>query len=96
MDDADSWIRIMSKATKALVLVAADLLVATVGFGSQAASAAANGPPSLNVKSSCEAAADRTAMEQTSGANVRDVASCMRDENEARPARYGMGVVFSR
>jgi hypothetical protein len=74
----------MSKATKALVLVAAVLLVATVGLGSPAASAAVNGPPSLNVKPSCEAAADRTAMEQTPGGNVRDVASCMRDENEAR------------
>jgi hypothetical protein len=40
----------MSKATKALVLVAAGLLVATVGFGSQRASAAANDPPSLYVK----------------------------------------------
>jgi hypothetical protein len=74
----------MSKATKALVLVAAVLLVATVGRGSQAASAASNGPPTLNVKPSCEAAADRTAMEQVPGSNVRDVASCMRDENEAR------------
>jgi hypothetical protein len=47
-------------------------------------SAAVDSPPSLNVKPSCEAAADRTAMEQVPGANVRDTASCMRDENEAR------------
>jgi hypothetical protein len=75
----------MSKATK-LVLLAAVLLVATVRLGSQAASAAVkdNGPPTLNVKPSCEAAADRTAMEQVPGSNVRDTASCMRDENEAR------------
>jgi hypothetical protein len=70
----------MSKATTALVPVA--LLAATVGLGPQAASA--NGPPTLNVKPSCEAAADRTAMDQVPGANVRDTASCMRDENEAR------------
>jgi hypothetical protein len=86
----------MSKATTALLPVA--LLVATVGLGSQAASAAVNdthltstlggrgggGPPTLNVKPSCEAAADRTAMDQVPGANVRDTASCMRDENDAR------------
>ena len=63
-------------------------LAATVGLGSQAlwakANARANGPPTLNVKPSCDAAADRTSMEQTAGSNVRDVASCMRDENEAR------------
>jgi hypothetical protein len=43
----------MSKVTKALVLVAAVLLVATAGRGSQPASAGANGSPSFNVKPSC-------------------------------------------
>jgi hypothetical protein len=47
-------------------------------------SAAVDGPPSLDVKPSCEAAADRTAIEKVFGSNVRDTASCMRDENEAR------------
>ena len=102
----------MSKATKALVLVAAVLLVAA-GIGSQAASAAVNGthltsrkntlggrggggPPTLNVKPSCEAAADRTAMEQVAGSNVRDVASCMRDEDEARDQLAKEWAQFSR
>jgi hypothetical protein len=35
------------------------LLVAMVGLGSQATSAAVKGPPTLNVKPSCEAAAAR-------------------------------------
>jgi hypothetical protein len=74
----------MSTATKTLVPVAAVLLVATVGLGSQAPSAAAKGPPALNVKPSCEAAAAPTAMEQIQGSNARDVANCMRSENEAR------------
>lgn len=73
-------------------LIATMVLVATIVIGPQAASAAAkangskpNGVPNLNVKPSCEAAADRTSMEQVpGGSNVRDVASCMRDENEAR------------
>jgi hypothetical protein len=62
------------------------VLGATVELGSQTvwAAAKANGPPNLNVRPSCEAAADRTAMEQNVGSNVRDVASCMRDEDEAR------------
>jgi hypothetical protein len=74
----------MSKATKVLVPVAAVLLVATVGLEPQAVSAAAKGPPTLNVRPSCEAAAARTAMEQIQGSHVRDVASCMRSENDAR------------
>ena len=68
-------------------LMAMMVLVATAGLGSQTvwAAAKANGPPNLDVKPSCEAAADRTSMEQVpGGSNVRDVASCMRDENEAR------------
>jgi hypothetical protein len=70
-------------------LIAMMVLVAMVGLGSEAAavkanSSKANGPPNLNVKPSCEAVADRTAMSQMPGTNVRDVASCMRDENEAR------------
>jgi hypothetical protein len=67
-------------------LMAMMVLVATVGLGCPAvwAAAKANGPPNLNVKPSCEAAAGRTAMEQAPGTNVRDVASCLRDENEAR------------
>jgi hypothetical protein len=72
----------MSKATKKLVPVAAVLMVATVGLDSQAVSAA--GPPTLNVKPSCEAVAARTAMEQIQGSHVRDLASCMRSENDAR------------
>jgi len=103
----------MSKAAEALALVATVFLVATVGLGFQAVSAAVNGshltskkntlggrggggPPSLNVKPSCEAAADRTAMEQTPGTNVRDVASCMRDENEARDQLAKEWAQFSR
>jgi len=74
----------MSKATNALVPVAAMLLVATVGLGSQATSAAAKGPPNLNVSPSCEAAADRTALARAPGSNVRTLKSCMRDENKAR------------
>jgi hypothetical protein len=71
----------MSKATDALVPVATVLPVATVGLGSQAASAAVNdsGPPSLNVKPSREDTADRTAMKQVPGSNVRDVASSRRE-----------------
>ena len=73
-------------------LMAMMVLVAAVGLGSQPvwakanarANAKANGPPNLSVKPSCEAAADRTAMEQTPGSNVRDVASCVRDEDDAR------------
>jgi hypothetical protein len=104
---------IMSKATKALVLVAAVLQVATVVIGPRTAWAAVNGshltsrkntlgarggggPPNLNVKPSCEAAADRTAMEQMPGTNVRDVASCMRDENEARAQLAKEWAQFSR
>jgi hypothetical protein len=103
----------VSKATKALVLVAAVLQFATVELGSRATSAAVNGPhmtskkntlgarggggpPNLNVKPSCEAAADRTAMEQMPGTNVRDVASCMRDENEARDQLAKEWAKFSR
>jgi hypothetical protein len=63
-------------------LMATMVLVTTIGLGSQAASAAVNGPPSLNVKPSCEAAADRTAV--TRGSTMRDLASCMRDEKHAR------------
>jgi hypothetical protein len=67
-----------------LALVVAVLLVGTVALGSIAAWAAVDVPPSLNVKPSCEAAVDRTAMDQVPGSNVRDTASCMRDENDAR------------
>jgi len=86
----------MSKATNALVPVVAVLLVATVGLRSQATSAAAKGPPTLNVKPSCEAAAARTAMEQIQGSHVRDVAGCMRSENEARDKLAKEWAQFSR
>jgi hypothetical protein len=75
-------------------LMAMMTLFATIGLG--LAFAAADGPPSLNVKPSCEAAADRTAMEQTPGSNARDVASCMRDENEARDQLAKEWAQFSR
>jgi hypothetical protein len=58
------------------------VLVAAIGLGSQAASAAADGPPILNVEPSCEAAARRAAI--TPGSSARDAASCKRDENKAR------------
>ena len=45
---------------------------------------AADGVPTLNVEPSCRAAADAAAMGALAGANTRDVASCMRDESEAR------------
>lgn len=86
----------MSTATKALVPVGAVLLVAMVVLGFQATSAAAKGPPTLNVKPSCEAAAARTAVEQIQGSNVRDVASCMRSENEARDQLAKEWAKFSR
>jgi hypothetical protein len=59
-------------------------LILALFISATSVSAGVDGLPSLNVKPSCEAAADRTAMEQVPGANVRDTASCMRDENEAR------------
>jgi hypothetical protein len=74
----------MSKATNAVVPIAVVLLVATVGLGFPATSAAAKRMPTLNVRPSCEAVAARAAMEQIQGSNVRDVASCMRSENDAR------------
>jgi hypothetical protein len=59
-------------------------LIATIVFASQAA-LAAEGPPNLNAEPSCRAAADAAAMGSIGGGgNVRDLASCMRDENEAR------------
>ena len=45
---------------------------------------AAAGIPNLNPEPSCRAAADSAAMGTIAGGNVRDLASCMRDENEAR------------
>jgi hypothetical protein len=84
----------MSKATK--VRIAAVLLVATMVLGSQATPAASKGPPTLNVKPSCEAVAARTAMEQIQGPHVRDVASCMRSENEARDQLAKEWAQFSR
>jgi hypothetical protein len=86
----------MAKATNAPVTVAAMLLVATVGLGFQATSAAAKGPPTLNVKPSCEAAAGHAAMEQIYGSNVRTVAGCMRSENEARDQLAKEWAQFSR
>jgi len=59
-------------------------LIATMVLGSQVALAAAEGPPNLNAEPSCRAAADAAAMGSLGGGNVRDLASCMRDENEAR------------
>jgi hypothetical protein len=64
--------------------VARTVLIAAVGLGSQLALAAAEGPPNLNAEPSCKAAADSAAMGSIGGGNVRDLASCMRDENEAR------------
>jgi len=46
--------------------------------------APADGVPKLNVEPSCRAAADAAAMGALPGANMRDLASCMRDEDEAR------------
>jgi len=43
-----------------------------------------DGVPKLNVEPSCRAAADAAAMGALPGANMRDLASCMRDEDEAR------------
>jgi hypothetical protein len=51
---------------------------------SQTAWAAAEGVPKLNVEPSCRAAADAAAMGALPGANMRDLDSCMRDEDEAR------------
>jgi hypothetical protein len=67
-------------------LMAMTALVVTMGLGSFQpvwAATKANGPPKLNVKPSCEAAAG-TALARAPGSNVRTVKSCMRDENEAR------------
>jgi hypothetical protein len=58
--------------------------IATMVLGSQVTLAAAEAVPNLNVEPSCRAAADSAAMGTIAGANVRDLASCMRDENEAR------------
>jgi hypothetical protein len=58
--------------------------IATVVLGSLVTLAAAESVPSLNVEPSCRAAADSAAMGSVAGGNVRDLASCMRDENEAR------------
>jgi hypothetical protein len=59
-------------------------LVAMMILVSPMALAAAEGPPNLNAEPSCRAAADAAAMGSIGGGNVRDLASCMRDENEAR------------
>ena len=59
-------------------------LMAMMVLGSQVALAATEGPPNLNAEPSCRAAADAAAMGSLGGGNVRDLASCMRDENEAR------------
>jgi hypothetical protein len=61
----------------------ATMVLASV-LGSQVTLAAAEGPPNLNAEPSCRAAADSAAMGSLGGGNVRDLASCMRDENEAR------------
>jgi hypothetical protein len=58
--------------------------IATLVLGSLVTLAAAEGVPNLNVEPSCRAAADSAAMGTIAGGNVRDLASCMRDENEAR------------
>ncbi|MBO0755745.1 MAG: hypothetical protein J2P54_07780 [Bradyrhizobiaceae bacterium] len=58
--------------------------IATMVLGSQVTLAAAAGVPNLNAEPSCRAAADSAAMGTIAGGNVRDLASCMRDENEAR------------
>jgi hypothetical protein len=58
--------------------------IATVVLGSLVTVAAAEGVPNLNVEPSCRAAADSAAMGTVAGGNVRDLASCMRDETEAR------------
>lgn len=58
--------------------------IATMALGSQVTLAAVEGVPNLNVEPSCRAAADSAAMGTIGGGNVRDLASCMRDENEAR------------
>jgi hypothetical protein len=58
--------------------------IATVALGSLVTLASAEGVPNLNVEPSCRAAADSAAMGSIAGGNVRDLASCMRDENEAR------------
>jgi hypothetical protein len=59
-------------------------LIAAMVLGSQVTLVAAEGPPNLNAEPSCRAAADSAAMGSLGGGNVRDLASCMRDENEAR------------
>jgi len=58
--------------------------IATLVLGSLVTLAVAEGVPNLNVEPSCRAAADSAAMGTIAGGNVRDLASCMRDENEAR------------
>jgi hypothetical protein len=59
-------------------------LVAATAVAAQADWAAAEGVPTLDVEPSCRAAADAAAMGALAGANTRDLASCMRDETEAR------------
>jgi hypothetical protein len=58
--------------------------MAAMVLGAQITLAAAAGIPALNPEPSCRAAADSAAMGTIAGGNVRDLASCMRDENEAR------------
>jgi hypothetical protein len=59
--------------------------IATVMLGSSLVTlAAADSVPNLNVEPSCRAAADAAAMGTLGAGNVRDLASCMRDETEAR------------
>jgi hypothetical protein len=57
--------------------------------------AAADGVPKLNVQPSCRAAADAAAMGALPGANMRDLASCMRDEDEARDTLANEWAQFS-
>lgn len=65
-------------------LIAAVVWGSVVALSPQMTSASAEGLPSLNAEPSCRAAADSAAMGSIGGENVRDLKSCMRDENEAR------------
>jgi hypothetical protein len=67
-------------------LMAVMVLVVTARLESHAILAAAktHGPPNLNVRPSCEAAANHTALARAPSSNVRALKTCMRDENEAR------------
>jgi hypothetical protein len=72
------------------------LCVAALGVWLHAPLAAgADGVPKLNAEPSCRAAADAAAMGALPGANMRDLASCMRDEDEARDTLSNEWVQFS-